>query len=608
MKTAPLNSKTMLNFFRLPARSTGTLPVFLCIFVFQFLFISCKRDNLYTNDGKVSLGTPLFTSLPKGYISLTYDDGPGPGTLDLAKYLHSENICATFFVVGQSDAGGGYINYPILDSLVFYGQRIGNHTFNHRDLKTLSCEDRRYQIEKNQLYIDQIVHNNLTYFTPPWFSWTWPIAQCIQTDQELYHLRGPIGLTFDTHDYLYRDYNTASECTNAFVKDSANLARLDKGVGGVVKMHDFNSYIDKDFVLEETKMIVHLLRSRGYTFVSPTLEFSPFKKNLTQPGEFAGDQKWPASYTRSIRLADVNGDGMADIIGRNADGVHVALSTGLGFANEGLWSSEFSDNNGWGAAEYFPTIRWADVNGDRKADLIIRGADGIRVALSTGSGFEPSTLWTNYFSDDSKEPWKKVTGYSETICTADVNGDGLADIVARGPEGIYVSLSSSASFIKPSLWTYEFSDLGTIAWKEERYSSTFQLADVNGDGKADLIVRGPKGIMVSISNGNGFQPASLWNVSFSDAGGWGNDENYYGAIRSGDVNGDGMADLIVRAKDGVHVLLSNGYTFLDDRLWYHSNFVDHYQNNTLQCADMNGDHRCDFILRSKNGIDGAVAP
>jgi len=600
----------MLKISRLPARHSGSLPVI----VFTILFISCKQENLSRNDGTVSLGTPLYTSLPRGYISLTYDDGPGPGTVDLARYLSSEKICATFFVVGDSDPGGGYMHYPVLDSLVYYGQRIGNHTLNHRDLKTLSCPDRIYQIKQNQLSIDPVINNNLCYFTPPWFSWSWPVDQCILGDPDLHHLRGPIGMTFDSEDYLYRDYNSATECANKFVKDSSNLRRFNRGDGGIVKMHDFNSYVDQDFALEETKMIVRLLRSRGYVFVSPTLEFSPAKMDLIQPGEFSGEQHWSSKYFQSVRLADVDGDGKADIVGRNADGVHVALSTGLGFAHEAVWSDEFSDINGWGAPESSSTIRWADVNGDHKADLIIRSREGIRVALSTGNGFEPSTLWTNYFSDDSSQQWKKVTGYSATICAADVNGDGLADIVARGDHGIYVSLSTSTSFMQPILWSTEFSDLENIVWKGAQYSTFFQLGDVNGDGKADLIARGPKGILVSLSNGNGFQHASLWTASFSDASGWGNDVSNYGAIHLGDVNGDGMADIIAKANDGVHVLLSNGQNFLEDLVWNHSDFTDHsgskspHNNTALQCGDINGDHRCDFIFRSKNGIGGAVAP
>src|ERR1700750_98696 len=89
MKTEPLNYKTMPNFFRLHAWFPGGLPVILCILLSQFLFISCKQENISPKDGTVSLGTPLYSSLPRGYISLTYDDGPGPGTMDLAKYLRS---------------------------------------------------------------------------------------------------------------------------------------------------------------------------------------------------------------------------------------------------------------------------------------------------------------------------------------------------------------------------------------------------------------------------------------------------------------------------------------------------------------------------------------
>ena len=604
----------MSKIFNWPVRHPGTLPSIHCVILFHLLFISCQRNNLYPMDGTVSVGAPMYTTLPKGLISLTYDDGPGPGTLELAKYLHSENICATFFVVGDSYQGGGFMHYPLLDSLIYYGQRIGNHTFNHKDLKKLSCQDVLYQIKKNQLFIDPLMHNNLCYFTPPWFSWSWPVAQCILSDPELNHLRGPIGMTFDTGDYLYRQSESAALCANNFLSDSSNSMKFSRGDGGIIKMHDFNAYKNKDFALEETKIIVQFLKSRGYAFVSPTLEFSPAKINLVNRGEFSGEQNWGTEYFRSIRLADVNGDGKCDIIGRNAEGVHVALSTGFGFGKEAVWSREFSVKKGWSADEYSSTFRWADVNGDQKADLIIISRDGIRVALSTGNGFKQSTLWTNYFSIDSLQQWKKGVSNSGHICSADVNGDGFADIVARGPGGIYVSLSTSTSFMKPRLWTTDFSDLGTIVWKDERYSSTFQLADVNGDGMADLIARGPNGILVSLSNGNGFRHASLWSRSFSDASGFGNDMSYYGAIRLGDVNGDGLADIIARGKDGIHVLLSNGHAFLENLIWDHSEFSDNsgyrspYFSTTLQCADINGDHRCDFILRSKNGIGGAVAP
>jgi peptidoglycan/xylan/chitin deacetylase (PgdA/CDA1 family) len=578
----------------------------------QLLFISCKRNDLYQKDGSIYLKSDMYWELPKGLISLTYDDGPGPGTVELAKWLYNEHICATFFVVGASDPGGGFKNYPYLDSLIFYGQRIGNHTYNHRDLTQLSCADAKYQIGYNQSFIDPLVNNNLTYFTPPWFEWNKSLSQCMHEDATLDHLRGPVGMTYDTHDYGFRQDESADQCANKFLSDSLNVMKFSRGDGGIIKMHDFNSYTDQYFALQETKIIVQYLKSIGYTFVSPTVEFSPAITNLVRAGEFSDEQHWSTEQFQSMRLADVNGDGKADLICRNAEGVHVALSIGFGFTNEQLWSSEFSDGKGWTTSTCGP-IRFADVNGDHKADLIIRGNHGIQVAISNGGGFEPSSLWTNYFSDDSMPQWKEI-GYYGTIRAADVNGDGLADIIGRGPEGIFVSLSSSASFLQPTLWTNEYSDRSSIPWKEARYGSTFQLADVNGDGMADLIVRGPNGILVSLSTGNGFQFSSLWSSSFSDLSGWGSDPDYYGAIRVGDVNGDGMADIIARGKDGIHVLLSNGRAFMQDVLWYHSTFSDRagykspYYGSTLQCADINGDHRCDYILRSLDGIGGAVAP
>jgi peptidoglycan/xylan/chitin deacetylase (PgdA/CDA1 family) len=599
--------------FSLSAQLRTAHLLLLFFILLSVIFVSCKKNELLPKDGTITLKPNYeYGGLPDNYISLTYDDGPGPGTLELAKWLYHEHICATFFVVGQSDAGGGYKNYPLLDSLFFYGQRIGNHTYNHLDLLTLSCEEATFQIGFNQTFIDSVAHNNLCYFTPPWFDWSVPLSECIKQDIEINHLRGPIGMAFDTHDYGYRQSQSADLCANAFLNDSGNLIKFNRGEGGVIKMHDFNSYNDQYFALQETKIIVANFKARGYTFVSPTLEFSPAQSSLTTAGEFSQEQNWSDQDIKTIRLADVNGDGLADLVGRNAEGIQVALSSGLGFSPAEIWSQEFANGHSWTEAD-INTLSWTDVNGDHLADLIIRTRDGIRVALNNGMGFDQSTLWTNNFSDEFMPQWK-IAGYHPALSFGDVNGDGLADIVVRGPEGIYVALSTTNSFMAPVVWTNDFSDKNSVEWKQEKYASTFQLADVNGDGLADLVVRGPNGLLVSLSNGNSFRRASLWSTSYSDASGWGNDESYYGAIRAGDVNGDGLADIIVRARDGMHVMLSNGHAFMQDIIWYHSSFTDRagykypYYATTLQCGDINGDHRCDYILRSTDGIGGAFSP
>ncbi|NPC87315.1 VCBS repeat-containing protein, partial [Pyxidicoccus fallax] len=85
-------------------------------------------------------------------------------------------------------------------------------------------------------------------------------------------------------------------------------------------------------------------------------------------------------------VADVNGDGRADIVGFANDGVYVALSTGTGFTAGQFWLGEFGyDAGGWRVEKHPRTA--ADVNRDGRADIVGFANDGVYVALSTGTGF-----------------------------------------------------------------------------------------------------------------------------------------------------------------------------------------------------------------------------
>ena len=63
-------------------------------------------------------------------IALTFDDGPSPGTLDLAEYLSREGVRATFFQCGVN-----VLRHPqITRALVEAGHEVGNHTHTHSRL------------------------------------------------------------------------------------------------------------------------------------------------------------------------------------------------------------------------------------------------------------------------------------------------------------------------------------------------------------------------------------------------------------------------------------------------------------------------------------------
>jgi hypothetical protein len=139
-------------------------------------------------------------------------------------------------------------------------------------------------------------------------------------------------------------------------------------------------------------------------------------------------------------LADVNGDGKQDIVAFWDDGVYVSLSTGSGFTQPTRWIDNFSYNNGgWRVDKHLRLL--ADVNGDGKADVVGFGDAGVYMALSEGAHFGQVTFALADFGIDSG--WR-VDAHPRVL--ADVNSDGKQDIVGFGDAGVYMALSEGAHF------------------------------------------------------------------------------------------------------------------------------------------------------------------
>jgi hypothetical protein len=215
------------------------------------------------------------------------------------------------------------------------------------------------------------------------------------------------------------------------------------------------------------------------------------------PGARAGTDFLEAS---TLRLGDLDGDGKADVCGRSAAGIVCARSLGRGFERARAWLAGMTDADGWREARYAASIALADVNGDGKADLCGRGKDGVVCALSTGTAFERRLrAWSagTDFSDGGATPWGEREAYYATIRFGDVNGDGRADVCGRGRDGLACALSTGAGFAHASVWLGGASD-SAGAWGVER-ARTLALGDVNGDGRADVCTRGEEGVECALA-------------------------------------------------------------------------------------------------------------
>ncbi len=240
--------------------------------------------------------------------------------------------------------------------------------------------------------------------------------------------------------------------------------------------------------------------------------------------------------TWSLAVADLRSNGIMDLVTTNTGGnVSVLLGNG-----DGTFQSAMLFNAG-GAYSQMSAV--SDVNGDSKPDIIVvnwfenvkRTPGTICVLAGNGDGTFQSPAC--YMTGGSESDW---------VAVADVNGDGKPDVFANnwydGTVGVLMG-NGDGTFQAAADYA------GGSGWEGPE---SVAVADVNADGKPDLIVTNGSynNLAVLLGNGDGtFQPA----VTYSTA-------SVY-SIAIADFNHDGRPDLVVANGDGtVGVMLHVGTT------------------------------------------------
>ena len=154
--------------------------------------------------------------------------------------------------------------------------------------------------------------------------------------------------------------------------------------------------------------------------------------------------------------------------------------------------------SGHDALAYWSTLRLADVDGDGRDDACMRTREGFRCALAGAHGLG-GALWIGP-AMRSEDGWDRVEVFS-TLRMGDVDGDGRSDACAREPDGARCWLSDGRALSRVVLGPRLSDDAG---WGEPARFRSIRLADVSGDGRADLCARGSAGWQCSLANGHGF--------------------------------------------------------------------------------------------------------
>ncbi len=94
-----------------------------------------------------------------------------------------------------------------------------------------------------------------------------------------------------------------------------------------------------------------------------------------------------------------------------------------------------SDLSGWDDPSLYATIQFADVTGDRGAELIVRGHDGLYVSRYTATGWTQVAGWLRVPTGSDAGGWQLPETYS-TIQAGSIAGDGKAEIIGRAANGV----------------------------------------------------------------------------------------------------------------------------------------------------------------------------
>ena len=264
---------------------------------------------------------------------------------------------------------------------------------------------------------------------------------------------------------------------------------------------------------------------------------------------------------------DVDGDGYGDLIigaegysnGQTEEGAAYFYSGGPG--GPGTAPDAVLEIDAGGAYFGFSVAAAGDVNGDGYGDVIVgapyfdvTGYDEGRADVFLGGpvGLSGTPAWTAQGDEN-----EATLGYS-VASAGDVDGDGYSDILVGAPNysisggesiaqvgRVYLHLGGpSGPSVSPD-WTYTGSDD-----YEKVGLSVASAGDVNGDGYSDIVAGAPGYTQLWVGEGRAYLflggsggPADT--AAWTGQGGQQTADYGYSVSSAGDVNGDGLGDMLV---------------------------------------------------------------
>lgn len=334
--------------------------------------------------------------------------------------------------------------------------------------------------------------------------------------------------------------------------------------------------LSDEIVIKEYKF--KYLFDQYYSKLSEVEEYgrngARYNSTIVDWGDYEGNNsKYAKEYFSHVNVSregiypdflDFDGDGKADMMTYPTKSSYSSSDNAVLYqAYSPYGDVSFSKRCTLPLCSDFQALRYADLNGDGKMDVIrIQkvGKNNYRFDfyLFNGSSFVASGGFNN---SDSR------------ILTGDFNADGKTEVLTRNAKVYNQSATEIASG-------------GIDNWGTDYvscYPNNNYLVDFNGDGKTDVLTMSGSACWVYTLNGGTF--TKLTSFSNSELRNW--NFNYFG-----DFNGDGKTDVLCQSSSNfsiVTLFLSTGKTFIKKQI------VNHDIKAKVFVGDFNRDGRHDIL-------------
>ncbi len=293
-------------------------------------------------------------------------------------------------------------------------------------------------------------------------------------------------------------------------------------------------------------------------------------------------------------LADINGDGKPDLVVSDHDAG--AVSVLLNMTATRATSISFTAAQAFAVGPHPYALAVGDINGDGKPDVIVPNFDTNTISVllnTTATGVTSASF--------APQQTVAVADGPASVAVADINGDGVPDIAVLGlvSGNVTVLLNNTLTG-----GTVAFAPRQDFAVGSQPFGLT--LGDVNGDGAPDLLVTDqnqsavvvlldttPMGAAIAT-----FGPAQRFTTGARPAN-----------VALGDVNGDGLPDLVVADLGTSFVSVLPNTTVSGSAT---PSFADQQLYPTgrgpigVALGDLNGDGKLDIVAADSNDHSVAV--